>query len=61
MKLTDDQWYLLLSTVAVAHVIEYMKDKDNSKLEELIKIIVDELNKQGKKDIFNKVFIEMKK
>ncbi len=61
MKLTDDQWYLLLSTVAVAHVIEYMKGKDNSKLEELIKVIVKELEVMGKKDIFNKVFMEMKK
>lgn len=61
MKLTDDQWYLLLSTVAVAHVIEYMKGKDNSKLEELIKVIVKELEGMGKKDIFNKVFMEMKK
>lgn len=60
MKLTDDQWYLLLSTVAVAHVIEYMKGEDNSRLEELIKIIAEELKNQGKQDIFNKVFMEMK-
>jgi len=61
MKLTDDQWYLLLSTLAVAHVVEYMKGKDNSRLEELIQIVTKDLRERGKEDIFNKVFMEMKK
>jgi hypothetical protein len=61
IDLTDDQLYLLLSTLAIAHVIQYLKGKDNSKLSELIQIISEDLSKNDKKYIFDKVFMQIKK
>ena len=61
LDLTDDQWYLLLATLAEKHIVLFIKDKDISKIEEIIVIISELLNNNGKIDIFNKVFKELMK
>ena len=57
LDLNDEQKKLLLETLAKAHMVEYMQGKDNSDLDQLIKIVIDDLVKEGKEEIFHMVFM----
>lgn len=61
LDLSDKQWQLLLETLGKAHVVQYVQNKDNSSLEELIAVIALTLQINGKDEIFQKVFREIKK
>lgn len=61
LNLNDQQKKLLLETVAIAHMIKYMKGEDNSDLDELIQEIAKSLKDEGKMEIFNSVFQEFPK
>lgn len=61
IELNDSQKKLLLETVAVAHMVEYMKGKDNSDLADIIEKIADSLKKEENMHIFDSVFMEYKK
>lgn len=60
-KLTDKQLLKLLETMAKAHMVEFMQNLDNSELEELIQFFAKWLEDNNKKEIFDKVFMEMKR
>ena len=61
IELNNTQKKLLLETVAVAHMIKYMKGEDNSDLYELIQEIASSLKKEGNMNIFDNVFEEYRK
>lgn len=58
LQIDDKQRKLLLETLATAHMVEYLKGKDNSELEKLIAEVARVLEKEGKKNIFDSVFKE---
>jgi len=58
--INDEQKKLLLETLAVAHQVEFLKGKDNSELEKLIEKFAEALKEEGREDIFNSVFMEIK-
>lgn len=60
LKIDDEQRKLLLETLAKAHLVEYMQGKDNSQLEKLIGEIMRVLQQEGKKSIFDNVYMQVR-
>lgn len=61
LNLTDEQLLLMLETLSEKHMVLFMQRKDNSQIDQLIHAFVESLIKLNKKDIFYKVFEEVKK
>ena len=59
IDLNNDQKYLLLETLAIAHSIKKMRGLDQEPLETLIKQLVDSLKKEGNIHIFESVYIKI--
>ncbi len=58
---TDQELILLLETLGKAHMVNYMQGKDNSELQKLILKISEILTLKEREDIFDKVFMQVKK
>ncbi len=56
----DEEIELLLKTLAEKHIILYMQNKNNDDIEKLVQIIAAVLEEDGKMNIMDKVFQEVK-
>ena len=59
LQIDDEQRKLLLETLAKAHMVEYLQGKDNRDLEKLINEVARVLQEEGKRKIFDAVFMLM--